>query len=80
MLARLRPVTHPVPPYVVLPIFANDIGIPTPGQHAGFLGSGFDPLIISNDPNQPNFQVQSLAPQANVNESASATAAAWSAT
>lgn len=67
VMAKLRPATHSVPPYVMVPIFSNDIGIPTPGQHAGFLGAGFDPFVISNDPNQPNFQVQSLAPQPNVN-------------
>jgi hypothetical protein len=46
-----------------LPIFSNDIGIPTPGQHAGFLGLGFDPLVINSNPNKPDFAVAELAPR-----------------
>jgi hypothetical protein len=41
-VAKVRPVGRTLPPYVLLPVFANDIGIPTPGQHAGFLGTGLD--------------------------------------
>jgi hypothetical protein len=63
IVAKVRPSAQTIPPYVVLPIFANDIGIPTPGQHAGFLGAAHDPLIISNDPNKPNFTVPALTPR-----------------
>jgi hypothetical protein len=63
ILARVRPTEQTVPPYVVLPIFANDIGIPTPGQHAGFLSAALDPLIISADPSKPNFAVPALTPR-----------------
>jgi hypothetical protein len=66
LLSKYAPVRAAVPPYVVLPIFANDVNIPTPGQHAGFLGGGYDPLIIHADPNQPQFRVAALAPQADV--------------
>jgi uncharacterized protein (DUF1501 family) len=51
-----------LPPYVILPIFANDIGIPTPGQHGGFLGTGLDPLIVNADPSKANFTVPALTP------------------
>jgi hypothetical protein len=64
VLAKLRPSEQTVPPYVILPIFANDIGIPTPGQHAGFLGAGYDPLIVHADPSKPNFAVPALTPRA----------------
>jgi hypothetical protein len=64
ILAKVRPIDRPLPPYVVLPIFANDIGIPTPGQHGGFLGTSVDPLIINSDPSKPNFTVPALMPRA----------------
>jgi hypothetical protein len=66
VLAKFRPSEPMVPPYVVLPIFANDINIPTPGQHAGFLGSAYDPLIVRADPNQPDFAVPALTPRPEV--------------
>lgn len=62
VLSKLQPVTLPVPPYVVLPIFANDINIPTPGQNAGILGTGVDPLIVHADPSKPDFEVPALTP------------------
>lgn len=61
-----QPAAATVPPYVILPIFANDINIPTPGQHAGFLGASYDPLIIHADPNKPNFSVPALTPRADL--------------
>ncbi|MBL8795603.1 MAG: DUF1501 domain-containing protein [Planctomycetia bacterium] len=64
ILAKVRPIDRPLPPYVVLPIFANDIGIPTPGQHGGFLGTSVDPLIINSDPSKPTFTVPALMPRA----------------
>ncbi|OAI47915.1 hypothetical protein AYO44_08550 [Planctomycetaceae bacterium SCGC AG-212-F19] len=64
ILAKVRPVERALPPYVLLPVFANDIGIPTPGQHAGFLGTGLDPLIVNSDPNKANFSVPALTPRA----------------
>ncbi len=63
VLAKLRPGEHSVPPYVVLPVFANDVNIPTPGQHAGFLGAAHDPLVLSGDPNTRAFGVPALAPR-----------------
>jgi hypothetical protein len=63
VLAKVRPTQRLVPPYVVLPIFANDISIPTPGQHAGFLGAAYDPLILTADPSKPNFAAPALTPR-----------------
>lgn len=64
ILSRIRPSAQTVPPYVVLPVFANDIGIPTPGQHGGLLGAAHDPLIVSSDPSKPTFRVPALTPRA----------------
>jgi len=64
MMARLRPVTQAVPAYVLLPIFSNDVGIPTPGQHSGWLSVAHDPFIIHDDPSRPGFRVQAVTPQA----------------
>ena len=58
--AKVRPTEQICPAYVVLPIFANDINIPTPDQHAGFLGAAYDPLIVHADPSKPNFSVPAL--------------------
>jgi hypothetical protein len=63
VLSKFRSSERLVPPYVVLPIFANDISIPTPGQHAGFLGTACDPLIVRADPNQSDFAVAALTPR-----------------
>jgi len=63
IVASVRPAERTMPPYVVLPVFANDINIPTPGQHAGFLGAAHDPLIINSDPNRPTFNVPALMPR-----------------
>jgi hypothetical protein len=66
IMSKLSPMHKALPPYVLLPLFSNDINIPTPGQLGGFLGSAFDPLIISSDPNKSDFNVDSLKPQADV--------------
>ena len=64
--SQFMPVSRPVPPYVIAPIFANDVTIPTPGQHGGFLGSRVDPMVISGDPSRPNFTVPALQPRADL--------------
>jgi len=60
VLAKLQPGQAALPPYVLLPVFANDVGFPTPAQHAGFLGGAYDPLIVNGDPSKPSFEVPSL--------------------
>jgi hypothetical protein len=64
ILARAGSTKRTVPPYVVLPVFANDIGYPTPGQRAGFLGGNLAPLVVSADPNKADFTVPNLTPRA----------------
>jgi hypothetical protein len=44
-----------VPPFVMIPEAMNPNGPERAGQHAGFLGSAFDPYRINSDPNLPDF-------------------------
>lgn len=45
-----------LPAFVTLPEQMNPNGPIRAGQHAGFLGSAFDPLVINGDPNSPAFR------------------------
>jgi hypothetical protein len=48
-----------VPPFVALPYrMFNEMDVP--GQSAGFLGSGHEPLQVEGDPNHPDFQLPEL--------------------
>jgi hypothetical protein len=44
-----------VPAFVTIPEFVSPRGVPRPGQHAGFLGTGHDPYLIHSDPNLPDY-------------------------
>src|SRR5438552_5424445 len=55
-LAHLLPAERPVPPYVALPHVMWNV-VKLAGQTAGFLGSAYDPLHVTRDPNDPNFRV-----------------------
>jgi hypothetical protein len=35
-----------------------------PGQHAGFLGNAHDPMLVTQDPNSPNFRMDTFTPAA----------------
>lgn len=48
------PLTH-----VALPHVMHNV-VTLPGQNAGFLGAKYDPLQLTRDPNQPDFQVDQL--------------------
>src|SRR5207302_6564725 len=45
-----------VPPFVTLPDYIAVNGPVRAGQHGGFLGSKYDPLVPHGDPNSPDFQ------------------------
>jgi hypothetical protein len=45
-----------VPPFVTVPDYIAVNGPIRAGQHAGFLGGRFDPLVARGDPNSPEFQ------------------------
>ncbi len=52
----LAPAKAAMPTFVAFPHVIRD-GSVTPGQHASFLGKSFDPLLITQDPNSPDFQL-----------------------
>lgn len=63
MLARWVPSPRGVPTCVQMPWLVSHPAAPggtAPGQHAGWLGSGFDPFLVSDDPNRPGFRVAGL--------------------
>jgi hypothetical protein len=63
MLARLRPAPAGVPTCVLLPWLVSHPAAPggtAPGQHAGWLGTAYDPFVISADPNHPDFRIAGL--------------------
>lgn len=64
MLARLRPTTGTLPPFVTMPWLAYHPAAPggrAPGQNGGWLGRGYDPLLVSGDPSTPDWRVQELS-------------------
>lgn len=55
---------HPqegLPPFVMVPEFVSPVGVPRPGQHAGFLGTRYDPYLINSDPNEPGYSPGAIA-------------------
>jgi hypothetical protein len=64
--AHLLPPDPQVPPFVALPTMIADGPFRTPGEFAGLLGKGYDPLWVLKDPNAANFEVAELAPPAGV--------------
>ena len=59
VLAQHRPLQE-IPEYVHLPDIMWDAGHDLPGQRAGFLGPGFDPLVVG-DPSVKNYRVPGLS-------------------
>ncbi len=57
---RLAPNDNEVPTFVAYPYRIRD-GAITPGQHASFLGKAHDPLLITEDPNSPDFRLPELS-------------------
>ena len=65
----LKPSTRQIPSYVLLsPPMVGDGGVQMPGLHAGLLSARYDPLKVSNDPNEPGFQIEELSLPAEVGE------------
>ena len=63
VMSKLRPSVGALPSFVTLPWLAYHPAAPggqAPGQHAGWLGREFDPLLVSGDPSAPGWQVPSL--------------------
>jgi len=57
---RLSPGAAEMPTFVSYPYVMRD-GEITPGQHASFLGKVHDPLLITSDPNSPDFRLPELS-------------------
>ena len=63
VVAARRPITD-LPEFVHLPDIMWDAGHDLPGQRAGFLGSGYNPLV-AGDPSVPGYEIPGLVlPQA----------------
>ncbi len=62
---HLAPGPAGLPTYVAYPYVISD-GIPTPGQHASFLGKAHDPLLVTEDPATPDFKLPELSLPANL--------------
>jgi hypothetical protein len=63
LLAKVRPRTSAMPGFVMLPWIAYHPAAPggqAPGQHGGWLGSQYDPLLVTGDPNDANWRVPAL--------------------
>jgi uncharacterized protein (DUF1501 family) len=68
-LHYFRPRNDGIPSGINLPTFLVEGPLTWPGQHGGFLGPRHDPWQITQDPNKPDFRVDSLrlAPGMEVN-------------
>ena len=62
---HLAPVSGALPTFVALPWVIGD-GTITPGQGASFLGKVHDPLLVTRDPNKPDFKLPELNLPANL--------------
>jgi hypothetical protein len=65
VISRLAPATAGMPSFVAYPHVLRD-GSVTPGQHASFLGKAHSPLLITQDPNSPDFRLPELSLPANL--------------
>lgn len=60
-LAQREGAVRGVPPYVITPKpHCDSFVYLTPGQFGGCLGVKYDPFVVNDDPNSPNFQVRDL--------------------
>ena len=47
--------SNTLPSFVMIPEFTSPVGVPRPGQYAGFLGAAHDPYLINSDPNLADY-------------------------
>ena len=57
----LRPVASGLPGHVTLPHPLIEGSLVWPAQHAGFLGTQYDPFVLKDDPNKEDFKVHGLS-------------------
>jgi hypothetical protein len=64
LMSRMRPNAGVLPSFVTTPWLAYHPAAPggqAPGQHAGWLGHQFDPILAAGDPNAAGWQIPALA-------------------
>lgn len=57
----LRPAPDGLPSHVTLPHPLIEGNLVWPAQHAGFIGTQYDPFVLKDDPNKPDFKVHGLS-------------------
>jgi len=57
----VRPRSDGIPNGVTLPHSLIEGPLTWPGQHAGFLGAAHDPLVVTQDPSQPTFRMDTFS-------------------
>jgi hypothetical protein len=60
-LSFARPRSDGLPSGVTLPHSLIEGPLTWPGQHAGLLGPAYDPLLVTQDPNSPNFRMDAFS-------------------
>jgi hypothetical protein len=60
-LSMARPRRDGLPSGVTLPHALIEGPLTWPGQHGGLLGPAYDPLLVTQDPNSPNFRMDALS-------------------
>lgn len=60
-LNYIRPRHDGIPNGVTLPHALIEGPLTWPGQHAGFLGPSHDPMLVTQDPNSPNFRMDTFS-------------------
>ena len=61
VLSNQRPRHDGLPSGVTLPNPLIEGPLTWPGQHGGFLGGTHDPMLVTQDPNAPNFRIDALS-------------------
>lgn len=65
VIDHLAPAGGEMPTFVSYPYVIRD-GSVTPGQHSSFLGKANDPLLVTRDPNSPEFNLPELSLPSNL--------------
>ncbi len=63
VVAKLQPAAKALPSFVTMPWLAYHPAAPggqAPGQHGGWLGKQYDPMLLAGDPNAENWGVPEL--------------------
>jgi Protein of unknown function (DUF1501) len=59
-LGLVRPRHDGIPSGITLPHALIEGPLTWPGQHGGFLGAAYDPLLVTQDPNTPAFRMEAF--------------------